>query len=416
MNCYEVLGIAATASQEEIREAYRRLIRLYHPDRNTSPNAAEKSSRLNEAYSTLNDPVRRADYDAALKAQNPATEQATGSDSPASAPPPPPDVRCQSCRLRNSSLRLTKLYYAFSFLVITRHGWKTGIRCSRCRALDSLKWSCLSLLVGWWGFPWGPIYTIQALFANAPGGTQIKSENAALLRLVAYLLYQDKQYIEAQRALDASLSYEQNYEATQFRNQVLSQLTRHPAKSKKDHWKYVSALPVSVLIALIAFALVRSANAPRGYEARYSPPASVGREPAYKNTTAAVKIASRSRVNELAERLAEVVVARAPVVGSHVVGTSTVREHVLDRSRFDALELYEISSAIRKQLEETSDDPNGFLASSYFNAQIFALSVDTINRVWKRGTYSRAICRNPLARTVASSSILARERPLWQPI
>jgi hypothetical protein len=62
-NPYTVLGVSPTASSNEIKSAYRRLARLYHPDVNTDPAAGEKFARVHEAYQTLIDPDRRSRYD-----------------------------------------------------------------------------------------------------------------------------------------------------------------------------------------------------------------------------------------------------------------------------------------------------------------------------------------------------------------
>jgi molecular chaperone DnaJ len=60
---YEVLGVARTASVDEIKNAYRKLAMQYHPDRNKSPDAEEKFKELSEAYAVLSDPGKRRQYD-----------------------------------------------------------------------------------------------------------------------------------------------------------------------------------------------------------------------------------------------------------------------------------------------------------------------------------------------------------------
>ncbi len=61
---YSTLGIARTASEADIKSAYRKLAKELHPDRNTdNPNAAEKFSDVTRAYDLLSDKARRAQYD-----------------------------------------------------------------------------------------------------------------------------------------------------------------------------------------------------------------------------------------------------------------------------------------------------------------------------------------------------------------
>jgi len=66
---YEILGVEADASQQEIKEAYRRLALKYHPDRNkANPAAASKMTEINESYAVLSDPQKRARYDSLKEA------------------------------------------------------------------------------------------------------------------------------------------------------------------------------------------------------------------------------------------------------------------------------------------------------------------------------------------------------------
>ena len=61
---YEVLGVGRTATDEEIKRAYRKLAVKFHPDKNPDdPHAEEKFKELGEAYDVLMDPDKRAAYD-----------------------------------------------------------------------------------------------------------------------------------------------------------------------------------------------------------------------------------------------------------------------------------------------------------------------------------------------------------------
>jgi curved DNA-binding protein len=61
---YAVLGVARDASADEIKKAYRKLARKYHPDVSKEPDAAARMSEVNEAYAVLSDAEKRAAYDA----------------------------------------------------------------------------------------------------------------------------------------------------------------------------------------------------------------------------------------------------------------------------------------------------------------------------------------------------------------
>lgn len=61
---YEILGVDRRASQEEIKQAYRRLAREMHPDvRRDDPHATDRFKEVNEAYAVLSDPAKRSQYD-----------------------------------------------------------------------------------------------------------------------------------------------------------------------------------------------------------------------------------------------------------------------------------------------------------------------------------------------------------------
>ena len=60
---YKVLGVERTASDDEIKKAFRRLARKYHPDISKAPDAAARMQELNEAHEVLRDKEKRAAYD-----------------------------------------------------------------------------------------------------------------------------------------------------------------------------------------------------------------------------------------------------------------------------------------------------------------------------------------------------------------
>ena len=60
---YATLGVAPTATAEEIKRAYRKLARKYHPDVSKETDATERFKTLGEAYEVLKDPAKRVAYD-----------------------------------------------------------------------------------------------------------------------------------------------------------------------------------------------------------------------------------------------------------------------------------------------------------------------------------------------------------------
>jgi molecular chaperone DnaJ len=63
MNPYEILGVQKTASNDDIKKAYRKLALKYHPDTNSAPEAEDKFKEISAAYDILSDSTKRQNYD-----------------------------------------------------------------------------------------------------------------------------------------------------------------------------------------------------------------------------------------------------------------------------------------------------------------------------------------------------------------
>jgi|GEM_PF-1688638 curved DNA-binding protein CbpA len=374
-NYYELLGVKPSATQAEIRAAFRKLILKYHPDRNPDPAAAEYARVLNEAHTVLADKRKRQLYDEWLRASATSPSgKVAAQPGQESDTPPVPDFCCSRCGRKDSSLRLVAMYYVTSFLVVTYKRAASGIWCQRCTAREAAKWTLLSALLGWWSPLWGPIYTLQALFINARGGLQPASNNAALLRTVAYQLYTRGDRDEAALALKNSLRLETNAAAAEF----LKYLEDNGAVSRPksfSFWRVATAAPSGLVIAIAAIIAFVASIQPSGYRAKYAPPQKLATVPETLHSPA------EEKANRLIGQLAQLVADDAPVVGTHFEGTTLVQEHVLDRSKFDPHQLMSLADQVYALLTSGAPDSDGFIASAYFNARLFALSVYIVNGV-----------------------------------
>jgi hypothetical protein len=155
---YATLGLSPSASAEDIKVAFRRLAKQHHPDAAGTRNS-DQFRRVAAAYDVLGDPESRARYDASAYDGKP--------QSTAEKIDP---VRCSRCGKITAQPRYLIFRRVFSFVLGTISSPVQGIFCSSCANKEALKSSIISALTGWWGFPWGPIYTLRDIIRNAFGG------------------------------------------------------------------------------------------------------------------------------------------------------------------------------------------------------------------------------------------------------
>ncbi|MGO4715259.1 J domain-containing protein [Bradyrhizobium sp. 2TAF24] len=169
---YRILGVAPNATAAEIKIAFRRRAKVLHPDHNDARDASAQFQMLNAAYEALKDPSSRARYDTiAFKTAATAHTEQQHSAEP---------IVCSCCGKVSAQPRYVIFFTLKSFVLITLRNTIQGIFCSACAEKQSYKASALSLLLGWWSFPWGPIFTVHAIIANMMGGKHPPEVNARI--------------------------------------------------------------------------------------------------------------------------------------------------------------------------------------------------------------------------------------------
>ncbi|MEM3484059.1 MAG: DnaJ domain-containing protein [Candidatus Methanomethyliaceae archaeon] len=264
-NYYEVLGVSQNATQAEIKRSYWDLVRRFHPDRN--PGDLEFATRMtqliNEAYNTLKDPVKRLEYDMSLTysaAQEDVFESnpsAVGLES-TNGGIHVPEYRCQRCGRLDSSLRATVFLWVLSLGIVTfRRGWG-AVLCSRCRLKYSILFNMEVCLLGWWGIPWGIIFSIEALARNSVGGIQPEEANAALLASVTYDLYRQGRYSEAFDAGQLSLRLQPNAYMDALVEQIRPLVQNHRPNATAARDSGVLLANIALVVVLIGLVVLLS--------------------------------------------------------------------------------------------------------------------------------------------------------------
>jgi TPR repeat protein len=228
---YQTLGLERSASEKQIKQAYRGLCKQYHPDHNKSSDAHARMQEINEACRILSSPVRRAEYDQLLRLQEqqgqPTTDGASGHGTTE-------QCRCEKCGRVDPTLRVAVFTWVVSLLVVTyRRGW-AKILCARCRTKYALLFDLQNFFMGWWGIPFGLLWTLQALWHNSLGGQQPEENNALFLSGLGYEFHRKGDLKAAASALKASLHFKKDPRVEAFYRQTQARFHETPAAYTRE--------------------------------------------------------------------------------------------------------------------------------------------------------------------------------------
>jgi hypothetical protein len=250
-NYYRILGVSPRAPPEDVKRAYRRLAKELHPDRHpNAPAATAKFQALNEAHAVLSDPEARARYDAACI----ATEIPN-------APGQPIDpITCSSCGAVSAQPRYIIFWYVISLLFVTSRRTMQGVFCPSCAPKRAVQASAITWMLGWWGFPWGPIWTIGALYRNLLSGTQSADVNAQILGRQALYFWDKGRSDLAATTVDQALRFKIAAALREHLSELKQALPPAPKARLVDRWKllrgwgfWVQLAPVLAVVAFITW-------------------------------------------------------------------------------------------------------------------------------------------------------------------
>ena len=292
---YKILEVDSEASPEVIEAAYRRLARRYHPDLNRSHDATVRMQELNEAYGVLSDSQQRMSYDLYLRQQADSQKQRTASTSSSNSSQPQsryssdspesesygrtaqsnpygqPSVAmataCEKCGRSDASLRFVQFPYVVSLVLVTFRRGERGLFCSECRRKKMADAKILTLILGWWGIPFGPIFSLGALFTSSEGVVDAKL-NAEYLRYLCGYFINRGDMLEAKKAIQASLNLHHDPEIAATAHAIFGDdlgpsradtkysQTRSTSSQVKPKNKWVSPVILLLLVGGVLLALI----------------------------------------------------------------------------------------------------------------------------------------------------------------
>jgi hypothetical protein len=250
---YSLLGISPTASDAEIKTAFRKRAKDLHPDRNPSPYAVQQFQQLGEAFEVLSNPEARARYDT-WYAENPQ-------ESTSAQQTPLEPIVCSCCGSITAQPRYVIFYQVTSLIAVTIRSPVQGIFCPGCAEGKVLRSTIITWLAGWWGLPWGVIYSVHAIIHNLSGGSKPDDVNARLLIHQAYFFAtQNKLNLAHAIAIEAkTFAYRattnEGFELRNLVDKLLAALESIPVERLQNTWA-VPNRPFYLQTAILAIFVV----------------------------------------------------------------------------------------------------------------------------------------------------------------
>ena len=247
---YATLEVDPSASESEVRRAYRRQAKKLHPDANASEEATREFQRLQDAYRVLQNPHLRLAYDASRL----ALRKAKAAFPEFGARPHARPFACCSCGQPTSQPRYAIYWSVVSNLVYAIRVAEAGMFCAGCARRSSLRATGVSALFGWWSLP-GLLLTPLSIFRNAMGGERPRGTDTWLLWNSALLFYA-KGDAPVARGLAMQVAARGEAHSALARNMILSLRPRSSGsvddawrRQRADRWKHL-------LLGLVAPAAV----------------------------------------------------------------------------------------------------------------------------------------------------------------
>lgn len=241
---YSILGVGFTAETEEIKQAFKQKAKELHPDKNQDRDTTKEFQFLNEAYAVLIDPNSRAKYDSSIY------------DEPKKSEPDP--IRCSCCGKVTAQPRYVIYFEVKSFIFVTTRNTVQGIFCSECADKKVLKPTLITWALGWWGFPFGILFSLHAIVVNLLGGQKPKDINRSILQYQAwYFAQQGKLNIADSIANDALQFSDSKHidEIKAFRDSLKQFNGNQEFKKLKNKWIFFSRSFLLQLIIILGVSI-----------------------------------------------------------------------------------------------------------------------------------------------------------------